>query len=95
MDPEFAPMYQQFRFNTGIDPELYAVEGADALEPIDSTAITLMRYSENNMSAGVAFRGVYGVVSLGFPFESIVDQKMRDIVMKRTLNYLLNHKDDE
>ncbi|MBE9518578.1 MAG: fibronectin type III domain-containing protein, partial [Bacteroidetes bacterium] len=95
MDPEFAPMGQQFRFNTGIDPKLYTVEGADALEPIDSTAITLMRYSENNMSAGVAFRGVYGVVSLGFPFESIVDQKMRDIVMKQTLNYLLNHKDDE
>ncbi len=95
MDPEFAPMDQQFRFNTGIDPELYTVEGADALEPIDSTAITLMRYSENNMSAGVAFRDAYGVVSLGFPFETIVDQKMRDIVMKRTLNYLLNHKDDE
>ncbi|RLD70680.1 MAG: xanthan lyase [Bacteroidetes bacterium] len=95
MDPEFAPMGQQFRFNTGIDPKLYTVEGADALEPIDSTAITLMRYSENNMSAGVAFRGAYGVVSLGFPFESIVDQKMRDIVMKQTLNYLLNHKDDE
>jgi len=95
MDPEFAPMDQQFRFNTGIDPVLYTVEGADALEPVDSTAVTLMRYSENNMSAGVAFRGAYGIVALGFPFETIVDQEMRDIVMKRALNYLLNQKDDE
>jgi hypothetical protein len=95
MDPEFAPMDQQFRFNTGIDPVLYTVEGADALEPVDSTAITLMRYSENNMSAGVAFRGAYGIVALGFPFETIVDKEMRDIVMKRAINYLLNQKDDE
>ncbi len=95
MDPEFAQMDKEFRFNTTIDPVLYTVEGADALEPVDSTAITLMRYSENNMSAGVAFRGKYGVVSLGFPFETIVDQEMRDLVMKQTLNYLLNQKDDE
>jgi len=95
MDPEFAQMDQEFRFNTTIDPVLYTVEGADALEPVDSTAITLMRYSENNMSAGVAFRGNYGVVSLGFPFETIVDQEMRDLVMKQTLNYLLNQKEDE
>ncbi|MEA3463257.1 MAG: hypothetical protein U9R49_15345, partial [Bacteroidota bacterium] len=95
MDPEFADMDQQFRFNTGTDPVLYTVEGADALEPVDSTAITLMRYSENNMSAGVAFRGDYGVVALGFPFETVVDQAMRDSIMKQTINYLLNKKDDE
>ena len=95
MDPEFSDMDQEFRFNTGTDPVLYTVEGADALEPVDSTAITLMRYSENNMSAGVAFRGAYGIVSLGFPFESIVDQEMRDIIMRKTLNYLRNQKDDE
>jgi hypothetical protein len=95
MESEFAPMDQVFRFNTGLDPVLYTVEGADALEPVDSTAITLLRYSENNMSAGVAFRGDYGVVSLGFPFESVVTQEMRDELMLRILNYLLNKKDDE
>jgi hypothetical protein len=95
MDPEFAAMTEQFQFNTGIDPVLYTVEGADALEPVDSTAITLLRYSENNMSAGVAFRGEYGIVALGFPFETLVDSKMRDIIMKKTINYLLDRKDDE
>ncbi len=95
MESEFAAMDQLFRFNTVIDPVLYTVEGADALEPIDSTAVTLMRYSENNMSAGVAFRGDYGIVALGFPFESVVNQEMRDTIMMRTINYLLNKKDDE
>jgi hypothetical protein len=95
MDPEFAERSEQFRFNTGVDPYLYTVEGADALEPVDSTAITLLRYSENNMSAGVAYRGEYGVVSLGFPFETIMDQAMRDIIMKKTINYLLELKEDE
>ncbi len=95
MDPEFAGMSDQFRFNTVIDPFLYTVEGADALEPVDSTAITLLRYAENNMSAGVAFRGEYGVVAMGFPFETIVDREMRDIIMKKTLTYLLEQKNDE
>jgi hypothetical protein len=95
IDPEFADRDQLFRFNTSIDPVLYTVEGADALEPVDSTAFTLMRYSENNMSAAVAFRGSYGVVALGFPFETLVDRAMRDLLMKQTINYLLNHKEDE
>jgi Fibronectin type III domain len=94
-DPEFAPRADQFSYNTSIDPVLYTVEGADALEPIDSTAITLFRYRENNMSAGVAYRGDYGIVALGFPFESLVNQKMRDMIMKKTLTYLLEQKDDE
>jgi len=95
MEAEIAEVKLQFSFNTGFHPDIYTVEGADALEPVESTAITLMRYSENNMSAGVAFRGAYGIVSLGFPFESIVDQEMRDIIMRKTLNYLRNQKDDE
>ncbi len=95
MDPGFAPDSEAFRFNTKVDPVLYTVEGADALEPLDSTAITLLRYSENNMSAGVAYRGNYGVVSMGFPFETITDQEMRDKIMKQIINYLLKQKEDE
>jgi hypothetical protein len=95
MDPEFAPLTEHFRFNTRTDSLIYTVEGADALEPIDSTAITLLRYSENNMSAGVAYRGDYGVVSVGFPFETLTDQAMRDLFMKQTIHYLLKTQEDE
>jgi hypothetical protein len=95
MDPGFAPVTEQFRFNTRVDPVLYTVEGADALEPFDSTAITLLRYAENNMSAGVAYRGKYGVVSMGFPFETLTGQAMRDRIMKQVIHYLLKPKEDE
>jgi hypothetical protein len=95
MDPDFAPHTRQYQFNTSLDPELYTVEGADALEPFDSTATTLFRYSENNMSAGVAYRGEYGVVSLGFPFETIVVPEMRDEIMLKTINYLLQKSEDD
>jgi len=95
MDPDFAPHTRYYQFNISMDPVLYTVEGADALEPFDSSAITLFRYSENNMSAGVAYLGSYGVVSLGFPFETIVAPEMRDEIMQKTINYLMqNSKDD-
>jgi hypothetical protein len=95
MDQDFAPNTRQYQFNTSLDPVLYTVEGADALEPVDSTALTLFRYSENNMSAGVAYRGSYGVVSLGFPFETLVAPEMRDEIMRKAINYLLQNTEDE
>ncbi len=96
MDPRFAPVQETFSFNTGIDPEQYTVEGADALEPFDTTAVTLIRYRENNMSAGVATGGGEGgVVALGFPFESIRGEKDRDLIMKKLIRYLMKTEEYE
>lgn len=95
MDPEFAGIADQFSFNTRIDPHVYTVEGADALEPVDSTAMTLIRYTENNMSAAVAFEGDYRIVAMGFPFETITDQSSRDLIMRKTIAFLLKQKEDE
>ncbi len=94
MDPQFAGTKERFRFNTRIDPEVYTVEGADALEPLDSTGVTLARYRENNMSAAVAFPGERDggrgpTVALGFPFETIMGEDARDLVMKQLIEYLL------
>lgn len=89
MEEEIAGVDRYFRFNTRIRPDIYTVEGADALEPVDSSAMTLLRYTENNMSAGVAYRGGYGVVAMGFPFEAIVDPGERDYIMRKILSYLL------
>ncbi len=95
MDPAFGEVSGHFTFQTRMDPHIYMVEGADALEPADSTAITLARYAGNNMSAGVAWRGRYGVVVLGFPFETIREKQERDLIMKRTISYLLGKNDEE
>jgi hypothetical protein len=95
MDPAFDRYEETYEFNTGIHPVLYTVEGADALEPADSTGYTLIRYRENNMSAAVAHRGEYGVVAMGFPFETIRDQHSRDLIMNKILIYLLQHRENE
>lgn len=95
MDPRFAETGERFTFNTTYDPVIYTVEGADALEPADSTAVTLIRYRENNMSAGVARTGEERVVALGFPFETIRDEGARDRIMRSILLFLTNPKEDE
>ncbi len=95
MDPDFAGVSEFFSFNTHIDPYIYTVEGADALEPADTLAISLIRYSENNMSAAVGYIGAYKIVAMGFPFETIMDQAVRDKLMGKTIEYLMNQEEDE
>lgn len=77
-----------FSFNTGFSPVVYAVEAPDAIEPSGKGAVCSFRYSENNSSAGVAFRGRYNNVITGFPFESIPDEKDRDKLMNQILEFL-------
>jgi len=88
VDSLFMPFGNSFEFNTELNPRLYAAESPDAIEPADSTSITILRYRENNTSAAVGFKGDYSVVAFGFPFETIPDQGKRDEVMQAVLNYL-------
>ncbi len=95
MDDTFGDYRDTHRFNTGIDPEIYTVEGADALEPADSASMTLIRYRENNASAAVAYRGTYRVIAMGFPFETIMGRSTRDLIMKEILTYLTEQKEND
>ena len=47
----------------------YSVESPDALVPSCKEAYTIFRYADNNISAGVAYKGDYKTVCLGFPLE--------------------------
>ncbi len=66
---------------------MYAVESPDALAPVKDGTI-LLRYAENNFGAATVYRGTYGVVVLGFPFESVIGQESRDMLMKGVLGAL-------
>jgi hypothetical protein len=74
-------------FNTGFSGKIYTVEAPDAIEPSGKGAICAFRYSENNTSAGVAFNGSYKTVILGFPFETIVNEDNRNILMKQIIDF--------
>jgi len=77
----------KWNFNTIYDPEIYTVEAPDGIEPVGKNAITAFRYGENSVSAGVVFNGKYKVVSLGFPFETIIDNGERDLLMQQIIRF--------
>ena len=81
-----------FNFNTEYSGSVYSVEAPDAIEPSGNGAICTFRYNENNSSAGVTFRGDYRTVILGFPFETIISETHRNLLMKQVLNFLENRQ---
>lgn len=70
----------------------YVVESPDAIEPATQDAHTIMRYSENNLSAGVAYQGDYKTCVLGFPFESIRTDSERETLMNAVLTFFNDNK---
>lgn len=82
---EFKGTYQFF--NTP-NSTMYHVESPDALEPADDKGFTIFRYSENNLSAGIASAGDYRTVILGFPFETLKNRTERNELMKQVLEFL-------
>jgi len=71
------------------NPISYHVVSPDAIEPTSERGHSILRYTENNLSAGVAFdAGNFRVASFGFPFETIKDETVRNELMKAVLEFL-------
>ncbi len=87
INDEFLNKDFTFEFNTSFNGSIYKVEAPDAIAGINGGEI-LLRYSENNFSAAVGYNYKYGVVSFGFPFETISGENNRAEVMRALLNYL-------
>ena len=67
----------------------YHVEAPDGIEPIGENAWTIFRYADNNVSAGVAYKGAdYKCVSLGFPIESLKEQTQINNIMTMILGFI-------
>ena len=81
-------------FNTGYHPDIYRVESPDAIEPSGEGAFRIYRYASGNCSAGIAYKGSYRTVALGFPFETLLTDEQRTELMMRIMNffkYQMNH----
>lgn len=79
-----------YSINSAYNPEIYTVEAPDAIDSEGANANTILRYKENNSSAGVAFQGKYKSVVCGFPFETIKSSQERKDFMLQVLNFLKN-----
>jgi hypothetical protein len=87
----FSPYSQldgDYQFCNRLNPDIYAVESPDAIEPADESSHTVFRYSENNLSAGVVYSGDYKTCVIGFPFETIPDESQRNQFMQRLLDFM-------
>jgi hypothetical protein len=83
---EFSP--QTYHYFNELNSESYIVESPDAIEPSVADAYTVFRYSENNLSAGIAYKGAtYKTCVLGFPFESIRTAGEREQLMNEILHF--------
>lgn len=87
IDTLFFPSGKELEFCSYFNDKIYKVESPDGLMPVQG-AKTIFRYSVNGFSAGTAYKDKYGVVALGFPFETILTQAGRDALMLRALNFL-------
>lgn len=84
----------EFTFSNELNPDLYVVESPDSFYAAKKeTGCTLMRYSENNLVAGVACDfPAYRTVVIGFPFETIFEPAERAALMTQILTFFSNKK---
>lgn len=78
----------RYTFNQNLSEKTYRVESPDAIEPANKDSHTVLRYTENNLSAGVAFSGAYKVYAMGVPFEVIQSEDKKDELMATILSFL-------
>ena len=73
----FYPVKSNFEFNTTFNDSIYKVEAPDELGDVKGSEV-LLRYGENNFSCAIGYKEKYGVVTFGFPFETILGEKHRN-----------------
>ncbi|MDD5581963.1 MAG: xanthan lyase [Candidatus Marinimicrobia bacterium] len=82
-----------YTYVSELNDSLYAVESPDGIEPANqSTAKTLFRYCDNNISAGILYCGDYSVIALGVPFESLCTSQERDAFLTYVLTHVIENK---
>jgi len=86
-NPSILPKDKAFTFNVELNRRVYSVESPDAIVPRMGSE-QILRYNENGFGAGIGYRKNYGLVVMGFPFETVVDSGVRTTLMRGVLRYL-------
>ncbi|MBQ2874176.1 MAG: xanthan lyase, partial [Bacteroidales bacterium] len=78
-----------FRFHNRINEECYCVETPDGIAPSSAkTGSTFLRYADTDISAGVCYEGKgYKTVCIGFPLETLKEEKNIDHLINTTLDF--------
>ncbi len=81
------PKDKPLTFNTELNREVYSVESPDAIVPSEGSQ-QLLRYGGNQFGAAIGYKKTYGVVAMGFPFETIHTERDRSELMRGVLDFL-------
>ncbi len=75
-------------FHNKINSGIYCVESPDGIVPSGKNGKTFMRYSDTQLPAGVCHEGRgYRTVSLGFPVETLENEKDINTIIRTTLEF--------
>ena len=88
----FPMLTGNYTYHNELNEASYVVEAPDAIEPATKEAYTVMRYTESNLSAGVAYQGEYKTYIMGFPFETIRTACEREALMDAILQFFNDKK---
>jgi hypothetical protein len=80
----------EFSFNTEPSEKIYPVESPEVVQPADKKSFVILRYRDSQAPAAVAFEDGNRGVCVGFPLETIEDDKWRSKLMKDILKFLYN-----
>lgn len=72
-----------------VNEECYAVARPDILAPVGDAFVAFV-FDGCKESAGVAYAGDYRVLSSSFPFESVVSEEQRNMLMGAIMRFLVN-----
>ena len=76
-------------FYHGRNEKSYWVETPDGILPASASAQTFLRYTDTNVSAGIAYDGDnYRVISMAVPLEVFVSEKDRRALMSAGISWL-------
>lgn len=76
-----------YRYCNTPNPHIYCAERVNGMTPADKKASSVLRYTDNNIGAAVAYDGDYRNFVMGFPFETILDESSRDQLMGEILGF--------
>lgn len=85
--PVITGMQRTFTIPRTIQEKSYPVVAPDCLQA-EGGAFPILTYADGT-PAGIAYKGSYGIIALGFPFESIEDPLIRSQLMSGFIQFLL------
>lgn len=80
---------REYRFCRDYRPDYYTVNSVDGFRAVGG-AKALMFYPDSRIAAAVGYKSEeHSTFVMGLPFESIVEQQSRDMLMKDIVEYLI------